>query len=235
MKKPLLVLVDGSAVFHRGYHAIPHLSNRDGEPTNAVLGFANIMLKVIESLKPEYVIVTWDKSSKTFRKEWYPEYKATRLKQPDDLYAQIPATRELVAALNLPWIELENYEADDLIGTLARQAEERGDLEIVIATGDKDQLQLVDEHTVVDMFNPRGLEPTRYDLAKMRERYGLTPAQFIDYKALVGDPSDNIPGVRGIGDKGAQKLLADFSSLDGIYQHIDEVTGKTKEYLSDNK
>ena len=235
MKKPLLVLVDGSAVFHRGYHAIPHLSNRDGEPTNAVLGFANIMLKVIESLKPEYVIVTWDKSSKTFRKEWYPEYKATRLKQPDDLYAQIPATRELVAALNLPWIELENYEADDLIGTLARQAEERGDLEIVIATGDKDQLQLVDENTVVDMFNPRGLEPTRYDLAKMQERYGLTPAQFIDYKALVGDPSDNIPGVRGIGDKGAQKLLADFSSLDGIYEHLGEVTGKTREYLSDNK
>jgi 5'-3' exonuclease len=106
-KKPLLVLVDGSAVFHRGYHAIPHLSNKLGEPTNAVLGFTNIMLKVINGLKPEYVIVAWDKSdATTFRKQMYPEYKATRQKQPDDLYAQIPATRELVEALNLPWIEL---------------------------------------------------------------------------------------------------------------------------------
>src|SRR3954466_6290631 len=156
MKKPLLVLIDGSAVFHRGYHAIPHLSTREGIPTNATLGFANIFFKVMESLKPEYVIVTWDKNGHTFRNEMYSEYKATRTKQPDDLYAQIPATRELVEALNLPWIELENYEADDIIGTLARQAEERGDLEIVIATGDKDQLQLIDKQTVVDMFNPRG-------------------------------------------------------------------------------
>jgi DNA polymerase-1 len=235
-KKPLLVLVDGSAVFHRGYHAIPHLSNKLGEPTNAVLGFTNIMLKVINGLKPEYVIVAWDKSDETtFRKAMYPEYKATRKKQPDDLYAQIPATRELVEALNLPWIELGGYEADDIIGTLARQAEERGDLEIVIATGDKDQLQLIDKATVVDMFNPRGLEPTRYDLAKMKERYGLTPAQFIDYKALVGDTSDNIPGVKGIGDKGAMKLLADYGTLDGIYEHVDEITGSTGEKLRAGK
>ena len=234
-KKPILVLVDGSAVFHRGYHAIPHLSTRDGIPTNAVLGFANIIFKVMESLKPTYVVIAWDKSSKTFRKDMYADYKATRTKQPDDLYAQIPTTRELVEALNLPWIELENYEADDIIGTLAKQAEERGDLEIVIATGDKDQLQLIDKATVVDMFNPRGLEPTRYDLAKMQERYGLTPAQFIDYKALVGDTSDNIPGVKGIGDKGAIKLLADYKTLDGIYEHVDEIPGSTGQKLRDNK
>ncbi|HUD11931.1 MAG TPA: DNA polymerase I [Candidatus Saccharimonadia bacterium] len=235
MKKPLLVLVDGSAVFHRGYHAIPHLSNKDGLPTNAVLGFANIMLKVIGSLKPKYVIIAWDKSSKTFRKEWYPEYKATRAKQPDDLYAQIPTTKELVEALNLPWVELENYEADDIIGTLARQAEERGDLDIVIATGDKDQLQLIDRSTVVDMFNPRGLEPTRYDLAKMQEKYGLTPAQFIDYKALVGDTSDNIPGVAGIGDVGARKLLAEYKTLDAIYERVDEIAGGVGDKLRANK
>ena len=235
MKKPLLVLVDGSAVFHRGYHAIPHLSTRDGEPTNAVLGFANIIFKVIESLKPEYIVITWDKSSKTFRKDWYPQYKATRVKAPDDLYAQIPTTRELVEALNMPWVELENYEADDIIGTLARQAEERGDLEIVIATGDRDQLQLIDKSTVVDMFNPRGLEPTRYDLAKMQEKYQLTPQRFIDYKALVGDTSDNIPGVAGIGDVGARKLLAAYESLDGIYEHIDEITGKVHDQLVEQK
>ncbi len=234
-KKPLLVLVDGSAVFHRGYHAIPHLSTREGIPTNAVLGFANIMFKVMESLKPTYVVVAWDKNGDTFRKEWYPEYKATRTKQPDDLYAHIPHTRELVEALNLPWLELQGYEADDIIGTLARQAEERGDLEIVIATGDKDQLQLIDKATVVDMFNPRGLEPTRYDLAKMQERYGLTPAQFIDYKALVGDASDNIPGVKGIGEKGALKLLAEYQTLDGIYEHADEVAGSVGEKLRAEK
>jgi DNA polymerase-1 len=234
-KKPLLVLVDGSAVFHRGYHAIPHLSNKEGLPTNAVFGFANIMLKVINDLKPTYVIVAWDKNGDTFRKEMYPEYKATRTKQPDDLYAQIPTTRELVEALRLPWVELQGYEADDIIGTLARQAEERGDLEIVIATGDKDQLQLVDKQTVVDMFNPRGLEPTRYDLAKMKERYGLTPQQFIDFKALLGDTSDNIPGVKGIGEKGAIKLLTEYGNLDGIYEHVDEITGSTGDKLRAGK
>src|ERR1700683_1934711 len=230
-KQPLLVLVDGSAVFHRGYHAIPHLSNKDGEPTNAVYGFLTIMIKVLESLKPDYVVVAWDKSGKTFRNEMYADYKATRKKMDDELRVQIEPTKALVHALGLPFVEMENYEADDIIGTLARKAEQRGDLSTVIATGDRDQLQLVDQKTVVDMFNPRGLEPTRYDLARMREKYGLTPAQFIDYKALVGDTSDNIPGVAGIGDKGAQKLLAEYKTLDGIYEHADEISGSVGEKL----
>jgi DNA polymerase-1 len=234
-KKPLLVLVDGSALFHRGYHAIPHLSNKDGIPTNAVYGFALILLKVIQELKPEYAIITWDKSSDTFRKDMYPEYKAHRVKQPEDLYAQIPTTHELVDALALPWVELDKFEADDIIGTLARQAEKRGDLETVIVTGDKDQLQLVDENTVVDIFNPSGTTPTRYDLAKMQERYQMTPTQFIDYKALVGDKSDNIPGVAGIGDVGARKLIAEYHNLDGIYAHLDDIPGKTGEYLAKSK
>ncbi len=233
--KPLLVLFDGSAVFHRGYHSIPHLSTRDGVPTNAVLGFANILLRVLTDLKPTYAIVTWDKSEKTFRNDLYPLYKAHRIKQPDDLYAQIPTTHELVDALNIPWIELSGFEADDIIGTLAKQAEERGDLDIVIATGDKDQLQLIDRSTVVDMFNPRTPVPTRYDLAKMREKYDLTPQQFIDYKAIIGDPSDNIPGVAGIGDVGARKLLAEYKTLDNIYEHIDEITGGIHDKLAANK
>ncbi len=231
-KKPLLVLVDGSAVFHRGYHAIPHLSNRAGEPTNATYGFLAILLKVLGDQRPDYVIVAWDKGDETvFRKKLYPEYKAHRAAPPPDLFVQKPDTKALVGALGLPWIEVAGYEADDIIGTLARKAEARGDVEIVIATGDKDQLQLVDRATVVDIFNPRGLEPTRYDLAKMQERYGLTPAQFIDYKALVGDASDNIPGVKGIGDKGAIKLLADYGTLDGIYEHVDEIAGSVGEKL----
>jgi len=235
MKKPLLVLVDGSAVFHRGYHAIPHLSNSKGEPTNAVYGFLTILIKVLGDLKPEYVIVAWDKSSKTFRKDMYADYKATRTAMDDDLRVQIAPTKELVKVLGLPLVEVENYEADDIIGTLARKAEEQGDLEVVIATGDRDQLQLVDEHTVVAMFNPRGLEPTRYDLAKMKEKYGLTPTQFVDYKALVGDTSDNIPGVKGIGDKGAQKLLAEYGSLEGIYEHVDEINGSVGEKLREGR
>ena len=236
MNKPeRLVLIDGSAVFHRGYHAIPHLSGPDGQPTNAIYGFTGILLRLLGDLKPEYVVVAWDKSSQTFRKEMYPEYKANRVKQPDDLYAQIPATRELVEALRLPWVELENYEADDIIGTFARQAETRGGLEVIIATGDKDQLQLVSETTVVDMFNPRTPVPTRYDLAKMDEKYGLTPAEFIDYKALVGDSSDNIPGVAGIGDVGAKKLLHQYRTLDNVYAHLDEIKGKVRENLENQK
>jgi DNA polymerase-1 len=235
MNKPLLVLVDGSAVFHRGYHAIPHLSNAKGEPTNAVYGFLTILIKVLGDLKPKYLIVAWDKSSKTFRNDMYADYKATRTAMVDDLAVQIKPTKELIDTLGLPMIEVDNYEADDIIGTLARKAEARGDLDIVIATGDRDQLQLVDDHTIVAMFNPRGLEPTRYDLAKMQEKYGLTPRQFVDYKALVGDTSDNIPGVKGIGDKGAQKLLAQYETLEGIYEHLDEITGKTGEYLREGR
>jgi DNA polymerase-1 len=235
MKKPLLVLVDGSAVFHRGYHAIPHLSNAQGEPTNAVYGFLTIIIKVLGDLKPDYLIVAWDKSNKTFRNEMYAEYKATRSAMDDDLRVQIAPTKELIKTLGLPMVEVDNYEADDIIGTLARKAEKQGDLEIVIATGDRDQLQLVDERTVVDMFNPAGLQPTRYDLAKMKEKYGLTPRQFIDYKAIVGDTSDNIPGIKGIGDKGAQKLLGEFKTLEGIYENVDKIPGKMGERVRDSK
>lgn len=231
MNKPLLVLVDGSAVFHRGYHAIPHLTNREGLPTNAVYGFLTIMIKVLSTLKPDYVVVAWDKSSKTFRKDLFADYKATRQAMPEELRQQIPTTKELVAALGLPWVEVDDYEADDIIGTLAAMAKAQGKVTTVIATGDRDQLQLINDSTVVDMFNPRGLEPTRYDMAKMQDKYGLTPDQFIDYKALVGDASDNIPGVKGIGDKGAQKLLSDYGSLDGIYSHLDQIEGRVHDLL----
>jgi DNA polymerase-1 len=234
-KKPLLVLVDGSAVFHRGYHAIPHLSNKEGLPTNAVFGFATILLKVMQDLKPQYVIVAWDKDSQTFRKEMYPEYKATRKKQPDDLYAQIPTTHELVDALNLPWIELAGFEADDIIGTLAKQAEDRGGLETVIVTGDLDELQLVDHNTRVYTMKRGFTDTVIYDLAAVKERYGVTPAQFIDVKALKGDASDNIPGVAGIGEKGAMDLIGAYGSLDAVYEHLDELKPGVKAKLEADK
>jgi DNA polymerase-1 len=235
MKKPLLVLVDGSAVFHRGYHAIPHLSNKEGQPTNAVFGFTTILLKVLQDLKPMYVIITWDKSETTFRKEMYPEYKATRVKAPDDLYAQIPTTKELVGALNLPWIELGGYEADDVIGTLAAKAERSGLVETVIVTGDLDELQLVDANTRVYTMKRGFTDTVIYDLGAVKERYGVTPAQFIDLKALKGDSSDNIPGVPGIGEKGAMELIAKYGSLDGVYEHIDEINGALKDKLKNGR
>jgi DNA polymerase-1 len=236
MKKPLLVLVDGSAVFHRGYHAIPHLSNKEGLPTNAVYGFTTILLKVLGDLKPQYVIVTWDKGDETtFRKQKYPEYKATRKKQPDDLYAQIPTTRELVGALNLPWIELGGFEADDIIGTLAAKAEKRGGLETIIVTGDLDELQLVDANTRVYTMKRGFTDTVIYDAAAVKERYGVTPKQFIDVKALKGDASDNIPGVPGIGEKSAVDLIARYGSLDGVYEHLDELKGAQKAKLEAGK
>ena len=231
---PLLVLVDGSAVFHRGYHAIPHLSNKDGLPTNAVYGFTVILLKVLQELKPDYAVITWDKSSDTFRKDMYPEYKATRKRQPDDLYAQIPTTHELVDALQLPWVELDKYEADDIIGTLGKQATSHG-LETIIVTGDLDELQLVGPHSRVYTMKRGFTDTVIYDEAAVFARYGVTPAQFIDVKALKGDASDNIPGVRGIGEKTAIELIAKYGSLDAVYEHLDELKPVLQKKLTDGK
>jgi DNA polymerase-1 len=230
-KQPLLVLVDGAAVFHRGYHAIPHLSTKDGTPTNAVYGFSTILLKVMQELKPQYVVVAWDKDSKTFRKDLYPEYKAHRVKQPDDFYAQIPIMREVVEAMGLPFVELAGFEADDIIGTLAVQAEERGGLETIIVTGDLDELQLVDTNTRVYTMKRGFTDTVIYDRDAVRERYGVTPHQFIDVKALKGDASDNIPGVKGIGEKTAVDLVAAYGTLDAIYEHLDALKPAVKAKL----
>lgn len=236
-KNKLLVLVDGSAMFHRGYHAMPGLTNAAGEPTNAIYGFTMILLKALEELKPEYVIVTWDKGDETvFRKDIYPQYKAHRKKSPDDLKAQIAPTREVVEALGIPWVELVKYEADDIIGTFSRQAEAlRPDLDVIIVTGDMDELQLVSERTRVYTMKRGFSETVIYDLAAMQEKYGLTPQQFIDLKALKGDSSDNIPGVPGVGEKTAMTLIQTYGSLDGVYEHTDELKGKLQERIVDNK
>jgi DNA polymerase-1 len=233
-KKERLVLVDGSAVFHRGYHALPPLSNSEGIPTNATLGYTTILLKVLQDLKPKYVIVTWDKSSDTFRKDMYPQYKAHRKKQPDDLYAQIPYTREVTEALGIPWIELEKYEADDIIGTLGRQAEQQG-LETIIVTGDRDEFQLIDENTKVYTMRRGFTDTVIYDLAALHDKYGVNPQQFIDLKALQGDSSDNIPGVPGVGEKTAKDLITTYGSLDEVYKNLDQLKGKLKERLETNK
>ncbi|TAK89058.1 DNA polymerase I [Patescibacteria group bacterium] len=233
-KKDRLVLVDGSAVFHRGYHAIPPLSNAEGIPTNATLGFTTILLRVLADLKPKYAIMTWDKSGDTFRKDIYPEYKAHRKKQPDDLYQQMPYAREVTEAMGMPWIELDKYEADDIIGTLGRQAEKRG-LETIIVTGDLDELQLIDDNTKIYTMRKGFTDTVIYDLDALKERYGVDPQQFIDLKALKGDASDNIPGVPGVGEKTAKDLITKYGSLDGVYENTHELKGKLKERIEENK
>lgn len=231
-KKPTLVLVDGSAVFYRGYHAIPPLSNKDGVPTNATYGYTSMLLKVIADLKPTYIVVAWDMKGPTFRHELYADYKGTRVKQPDDLYEQMPWARKVTESLGIPWVELARYEADDIIGTFVKQSK---DLDTIIVTGDKDEFQLINDSTRVYTMQRGFTDTIIYDLAKMQERYGLTPEQFLDLKALMGDSSDNIPGVPGVGEKTAMALIQKYGTLDGVYEHVEEIPGKLGERLRENR
>jgi DNA polymerase-1 len=238
--KPKLIIIDGNAIIHRSFHAIPPtLRTKDGVLVNAVYGFTSFLLKALNEFHPEYVILTLDKAGKTFRHETYAEYKATRTKAPDELYEQIPLVKKVAEAFDIPIFELSGFEADDLIGTLSRQAEGEKNLETIIMTGDMDTLQLIDEKTKVYTMS-RGLsESILYDTEKVNERYGLKPTQIIDYKALRGDPSDNIPGVRGIGEKTAVELLQNFNDLVGVYQaagkNDKKIKARTLELLAASK
>lgn len=228
-----LVLFDGHALLHRGYHAIPYLSTKDGTPTNAVYGFVTIMLKALTDLKPDYVAVAWDLPGKTFRHDLYDAYKGTRKKTDDELIAQMPLTREVVEAFNMPLMECEGYEADDVIGTLAHKYAK--ELEVVIVTGDMDELQLVDDHVKVYTMRRGFSDTVLYDRAAVEEKYGVTPEEFVVYKALKGDTSDNIPGVPGVGDKTATDLVAKYKTLDGIYDHLEELKPAVRKKLEENR
>jgi DNA polymerase-1 len=217
-----LMLLDGFGLVYRGYFALPPLTTSKGELVNGVFGFCSIVLRGIQDLQPDYVAVAFDLSGPTFRHEQYADYKATRTRMPDDLAAQFPKVREVVKALRIPVYELQGYEADDVIGTLAVQAEAR-DVETTIVSVDLDMLQLVSDRTRL-MTTRSGVENTViYDPARIWERFGLRPDQMIDYKALKGDPTDNIPGVPGVGEKTAAKLVAEFGGLEALYERIAEV------------
>ncbi len=222
------MLIDGNALIHRGYHAIPTLSTKGGEPTNAVYGFTMILLRAIKDLKPTHIACSFDLAGPTFRDGLYAEYKGTRAKAAQELYDQFPRVKEVVRGLNIPIFEIEGFEADDVLGTLAKHICEKhpGDCEVMIATGDLDSLQLV--NNCVKIYTLRkGLSDTAvYDEAAVKERYGLMPLQMIDYKALRGDPSDNIKGVPGIGEKTAAQLIQDYGSIENLYKQIK--AGKTK-------
>jgi DNA polymerase-1 len=235
---PTLYLLDGHALAYRTYYALTRgspsgFSTRDGEPTAGVFGFTSVLLRILEQDQPEYLAVTFD-TGKTFRDDLYPEYKATRAKMPDDLRPQMDRIRQIVDAFNIPRLELEGYEADDVLGSVARQAEEYG-LGVKIITGDRDLLQLVDERIIVNLPGRSLSDAKDYLPNDVVEYLGVRPDQVVDYKALVGDPSDNIPGVTGIGKKTAIKLLTTYDTLDDIYTHIDEISGSWRKKLEQGR
>jgi DNA polymerase I len=217
-----LMLLDSNGLIYRGYHALPPLTTSKGELVNAVFGFCSILLRGIQDVQPEYVAACFDLPGPTFRHEQFAAYKATRAPMPDDLRSQFPKVREVVAALGIPVYELAGYEADDVIGTITRDMDARG-LDTTVVTGDLDMLQIVTEHTRL-MTTRQGVDSTVYYTPdKIWERFELRPDQMIDYKALKGDPTDNIPGIPGVGEKTAAKVVRDFGSLEAVYARLDEV------------
>lgn len=218
-----MVVIDGNHLIHRAFYAIQApLKTSVGEQTNAIYGFASMLLNILEAEQPDYIALTFDEKAPTFRHEAHEAYKATRVKAPDELYAQIPRIREMVKRFNIPIYSKEGYEADDMMGTLAKKAEKEG-IDTYVVTGDMDMLQMISPMIHV-VFPHKGYrEPILYNAEKVYEKYGIQPNQVVDYKALVGDTSDNIKGVDGVGPKGASGLLSKYKTLDGIYEHLTDI------------
>lgn len=231
MKK--LVIIDGKSVFYRGYYAMGNLATSKGEPTSGVYGFAVIAMEIVRNIQPDQVVVAWDKAHTSTAKRLaiFKDYKAGRVRPPEDFYAQIPLLRELISALSWGFMEVDEYEADDIIGTLARQADEVGGYMTYIVSSDLDMLQIVDENTKMYRILRGFSDLEEMDIPAIEEKYGILKSQFLDLKALKGDNSDNIPGVPGIGEKTAVKLLNEYGSLEGIYAHIEEISGATQKKL----
>lgn len=236
VKPKIFVLIDGKSLFYRGYYAMPHLSTADGRPTGGVYGFASLALELVRQLRPDYVAVAWDKAKTNVRRRRaiYPEYKANRHPAPPDFYQQIPILRQLLEALGWPFYEVDDYEADDIIGTLSKQANRAG-IHTVIASSDLDMLQLIDDDTEVYALKKGLSSIDRFDVKAFQAKYGIRVDQFLDLKSLKGDSSDNIPGVPGVGEKTAVALLQKYHDLDGVYAHLDEITGAAQHRLADGK
>lgn len=229
-----LILIDGNAILHRAYHALPPLTTKRGEPINAVYGFISMLLRVIQDLKPTHIVVTFDRKEPTFRHKEYKDYQAHRPPTDKDLVSQFEKVRRVVEAFGIPVYDKAGFEADDVIGTLAKQAEKILE-ETIIVTGDKDILQLVTKKTKV-YLPVRGLSDTKLMEAEdVVEKMGVRPDQIDDYKALVGDPSDNYPGVPGIGPKTATKLLAEYETVEKVYKNIDKIQESIAKKLKKGK
>jgi DNA polymerase I len=230
-----LILIDGNSIAYRAFFALPLLNNDKGVYTNAVYGFTTMLLKIIQEEKPSHMLVAFDAGKTTFRHKTYESYKGGRQKTPPELSEQFPLIRELLDAFNIKRFELDNYEADDIIGTLAKQAENEK-WEVKVVSGDKDLLQLVSNHVTVVLTKKGITNVESYDEALIDEKYGIKPEQIIDMKGLMGDSSDNIPGVPGVGEKTALKLLKQFGTIEKVLDSIDDVSGKKlKEKLTENK
>lgn len=226
-----LVLIDGNAILHRAFHALPPMNSKDGKPTNAVYGFFSMLVKIIGDLRPEYLVVCFDRKKPTFRKEMFVGYQAKRPQMSDDLAPQVNLVHKALDSAKITHFGIDGYEADDLIGTISVQAVKQS-LEVIILSGDRDLLQLVNGHVLMLAPIVGISNMTLFDEVKVKEKYGLRPSQFIDYKALVGDNSDNYPGVTGIGPKTAADLINRFDTLEGIYSNLGEINPQTAEKLA---
>ena len=231
-----LAVIDGKSVFYRGYYAMPGLATRDGTPTGGVFGFASLAIELIKKLEPDYVAVAWDKPKTNIRKrkEIYPEYKAGRKPAPPDFYEQIPILHELLDAFGWPLYELDDYEADDIMGTFAVEAAEKG-IETCLLTSDLDALQLIAPHTKVYALKNGLSNIEEFDVGYFENKYGINVHQFLDLKSLKGDSSDNLPGVPGIGEKTGVQLLQEYGTLDNIYEHLDDIKPSTANKLRAGK
>lgn len=230
-----MILIDANSLIHRAFHALPPFKTGEGELVNAVFGFCSMLLTVISRLKPDYIAATFDLPGKTFRHKAYKDYKATRVKAPDELYEQFERIREILSTMNIPVFQKEGYEADDLIATIAEKMKAHPEIQTYIVTGDKDAYQLIDDSTYI--FSPKKVkgENIVFTPEKLIEKTGLAPDQIVDFKALTGDPSDNIPGVAGIGIKTGVSLLKKYGTLDNVYNNLDEIKGALHKKLKEGK
>ncbi len=239
--KENFVILDSNSIIHRAFHALPPLKTKDGEVVNAVYGFLLVLFKLLKELKPKYFVACFDVPEPTFRKKAFEEYKAHRKKAPDELYAQIPMVKKVLKGFNVPVYEKAGYEGDDLIGTLCNSAtkgKNQDGVRNVVVSGDLDNLQLIDDDTVVYYLNKGVKNGLIYDIKGIKEKYdGLTPEQLIDLKGLRGDASDNIPGVKGIGEKTALMLIKEFGSIENLYKKLDEakISPSVREKLIEGK
>ena len=234
MKKTVM-LIDGSSLIFRAFFALPNLSNNDGVMTNGVYGFLTMYRNAFDKYKPDYVLVAFDRSSKTFRNDEYKDYKANRDKTPNELSYQFGILKDVLDSMGVKYTDLDGFEADDIVGTYARVAKEAGDRAVLI-TGDRDYLQLVDDDILVYLTKKGVSDTVEYTVEKIEEEYGITPKQLIDVKGLMGDKSDNIPGVDGIGEKRALDFIRKYGSIENLYDNLDDISGKkTKENLENNE
>ncbi|WP_308653173.1 5'-3' exonuclease H3TH domain-containing protein, partial [uncultured Anaerococcus sp.] len=234
MKKTVM-LIDGSSLIFRAFFALPNLSNNDGVMTNGVYGFLTMYRNAFDKYKPDYVLVAFDRSSKTFRNDEYKDYKANRDKTPNELSYQFGILKDVLDSMGVKYTDLDGFEADDIVGTYAEMAKEAGDRAVLI-TGDRDYLQLVDDDILVYLTKKGVSDTVEYTVEKIEEEYGITPKQLIDVKGLMGDKSDNIPGVDGIGEKRALDFIRKYGSIENLYDNLDDISGKkTKENLENGE